>query len=345
MLQTSKVHIDSNNKDGIDLNVLYRLCYHSARLYNVGLYSVRQYYFNTKKYLPYNKNYHECKTNENYRSLLSDASIQILRIVDRDMNSFFKMIKLKNSGKYSDEIRLPHYKKKEGVMTMPIYGRSCKIQKNGTVKICLTKTFRELYNIDYERLTITIPKNLRSIPYFNEIRIVPLFDGKEFNIEFTYDTKYLNIKQTTEKANGYLSIDTGINNLLTCTFHSNSKPACAFIIDGRYIKNVNYYHNKKRKELMDIYIKNKSFDRMNTKRFRRLSNGRINRINNYFNHAVKTIIDFCLFNDVKNIIIGYNKNQKREINIGRIINKNSTSIPLYKLCFKLQSNCDLHGIN
>ena len=86
MLLTTKIHIDSTYKD---FDILYHLCYHSARMYNVGLYSVRQHFFNTNQYLSYYDNYHLCKTNENYSLLLTDTGQQILRLVDRDMKSFF----------------------------------------------------------------------------------------------------------------------------------------------------------------------------------------------------------------------------------------------------------------
>ncbi len=79
------------------LEIVKLLAYHSARLYNVGLYSVKQYYFNNNEYLPYAKNYHFCKENENYKLLLSDTSQQILRIVDRNFKSFFGLLKLKGS--------------------------------------------------------------------------------------------------------------------------------------------------------------------------------------------------------------------------------------------------------
>lgn len=344
MLLTTKVHIDSNNKDGIDIKVLYNLCYHSARLYNVGLYSVRQYYFNTKKYLNYNSNFKECKNNENYQILLSDSSQQILRLVDRDIQSFFRLLILKNSGKYSEKIRLPRYKDKEGIMSMPIQGRSCRIQKDGTVKIGLTKEFRELYNIDYKKLIITIPENILKAESFNEIRIIPIHNGKEFEIEFIYDSKYLNLQKVSENASGCLSIDVGVNNLMTCTLHSGSKPK-SFIIDGRYVKNVNYYYNKMTSKLKSDYSKNKSIDGMNTSRFGRLSNGRNNRINDYFNKSVKLITDICLSNNIKKVVIGYNKYQKQEINNGRVNNQNNVYIPLFKLRSKLQSKCELHGID
>ena len=40
---------------------LRRLCHLSKNMYNVGLYSVRQHFFKSKKYLNYKKNYHLCK--------------------------------------------------------------------------------------------------------------------------------------------------------------------------------------------------------------------------------------------------------------------------------------------
>ena len=344
MLLTTKVHIDNNNNDGIDIKVLYNLCYHSARLYNSGLYSVRQHYYNTKKYLNYNSNFKECKNNENYQILLSDSSQQILRLVDRDIQSFFRLLILKNSGKYSEKIRLPRYKDKEGIMSTPIQGRSCRIQKDGTVKIGLTKEFRELYNIDYNKLIITIPKNISKVESFNEIRIIPIHNGKEFEIEFVYDSKYLNLQKVSENASGYLSIDVGVNNLMTCTLHSSSKPK-SFIIDGRYVKNVNYYYNKMTSKLKSDYSKNKSIDGNNTNRFIKLSNGRNNRINDYFNKSVKLITDICLLYDIKTVVIGYNKYQKQEINNGNVNNQNNVYIPFFKLRSKLQSKCELYGID
>lgn len=101
MLLTTKVHI--NEKDS-RCNILRNLTYHSARMYNVGLYSVRQHFFKTKQYLPYKDNYHLCKINENYHLLLTDSSQQVLRVVDRDMKSFFKLIKLKEQGQYDKEL-------------------------------------------------------------------------------------------------------------------------------------------------------------------------------------------------------------------------------------------------
>lgn len=334
VLQTEKHH-------EVDLNILAHLCYHSARLYNVGLYSVRQHYFNTNSYLSYYANYHACKTNENYTILLSDTSQQILRLVDRDMQSFFKLLTLKKAGKYSAIVRLPKYKKSESLSTYVIQGRSCRIQKDGKVAIGLTKKFRELYGIEDRRILFTIPKNIQNVTEFKEIRIIPQFDGKQFSIEFIYES---NKQLRKAEGDGYMSIDLGVSNLASCTIFSNGD-AQQFIVDGRRLKSINHYYNKRAAMLKSAYAKNKSISSSNTRRMMRLMNGRYNRINDYFNRVVKILVNKCLDNGVTTLVIGYNKGQKQGISIGKVNNQNMVMIPFYKLRQKLQYQCELHGIS
>ena len=334
VLQTEKHH-------EVDLKILAHLCYHSARLYNVGLYSVRQHYFNTNSYLTYFTNCKVCKTNENYTILLSDTSQQILRLVDRDMQSFFKLLALKKVGKYSAAVRLPKYKKPETLSTYVVQGRSCRIQKDGKVAIGLTKKFRELYGIDDRRILFTIPKNIQNVTEFKEIRIIPQFNGKQFSIEFVYES---NKQLRKAEGDGYMSIDLGVSNLASCTIFSNGD-AQQFIVDGRRLKSINHYYNKKAAMLKSKYAKNKNILSSNTKRMIRLMNGRSNRINYYFNRAVKILVNKCLDNGVTTLVIGYNKEQKQNISIGKENNQNMVMIPFYKLRQKLQYQCELHGIS
>ena len=339
MYKTTKVLQTINNHE-IDLSILKAMCYHAARLYNVALYSIRQHYFNTNSYLSYNSNYHECKNNEHFKILLSDCSQQVLRTADRDMQSFFRLLILKKSGKYSDRINLPHYKKQEQVMVCPIQGRSCRIQKNGTVAIGLTKEFREKYNISERRILFTIPKNIKHIQQFQEIRIIPIHNGKEFSVEFIYQD---NTVKPQANGNGYMSIDLGVSNFAACTIFSNGD-ACQFLIDGRRLTNINHYYNKNISKLKSDYSKNKSLDSIYTNRMMRLINGRNNRITDYFNRVCHLLVNTCLSYGVSTIVIGYNKGQKQEINLGKVNNQNIVSIPYYKFRQKLETLCTEYGI-
>lgn len=339
MLQTTKVHIKNNHHYS---NILYNLCYHSARLYNVSLYSVRQHFFNTQQYLSYYDNYHECKSNENYTLLLTDTGQQILRLVDRDMKSFFRLLTLKKSGKYSNPVHLPKYKDKEGLITFAVQGRSVRLNKN-QIRIGLTKKFRELYNISIRYIDFTIPKHLQSIKQFNEVRVIPMYGGKEFSIEYIYDTKYLSSYKQIH-GEGYMSIDLGVNNLMACAVFSNGQ-FHQFLIDGKPLKNINAYYNKTIAHLKSQYSTNKTIKTSSTtKRMRRLYNGRSNRITDYFNKAVKLIIDKCFEYGVSHIVVGYNKGMKQEINMGVVNNQTIVSIPYHKLRSKLMNKCELHGI-
>ena len=340
MYKTTKVLQTIKNHE-VDLSILKAMCYHAARLYNVALYSIRQHYFNTNSYLSYNSNYHECKNNEHFKILLSDCSQQILRTADRDMQSFFRLLILKKSSKYSDRINLPHYKKQEQVMTCPIQGRSCRIQKNGTVAIGITKEFREKYNISERRILFTIPKNIKNITQFQEIRIIPLYNGKEFSVEFIYQD---NTIKPQANGNGHMSIDLGVSNFAACTIFSNGD-ACQFLIDGRRLTNINHYYNKNISKLKSDYSKNKSLDSIYTNRMIRLINGRNNRITDYFNRVCHLLVNVCVDYGVTTLVIGYNKGQKQGINLGAVNNQNVVSIPYHKFRQKLEQLCIEHGIS
>lgn len=339
MYKTTKI-LQTKQHHEVDLSILKAMCFHSARLYNVGLYSVRQHYFNTNTYLSYNSNYYECKGNENFKILLSDCSQQILRLVDRDFQSFFRLLILKKSNKYSEKVRLPHYKKKDAVMVCPIQGRSCRIQKDGKVAIGLTKEFREKYNISERRIIFTIPKNIRHIQQFQEIRIIPIHNGKEFSVEFIYNET--NVKPQVQ-GNGYMSIDLGVSNFAACTIFSNGD-AQQFLIDGRRLTNINHYYNKKVSELKSEYSKNQSITDDTTPRMMRLMNGRNNRLTDYFNRVCHFLINKCLAYGVSTLVIGYNKGQKQDINLGKVNNQKIVAIPYHKFRRKLESICSEYGI-
>ena len=316
-----------------EVEVVKQLSYYSARLYNVGLYSVRQYYFNNNTYLPYAKNYHECKTNENYKLLLSDTSQQILRIVDRNFKSFFALLKLKVKGKYSEKVKLPHYKKQDELMNITIQGRSARI-RDGYVIIGLSKAFKEKHNPSFKELKFKLPKNIKT-DKLQEVRIIPVFGGLEFDIEFVYKKE---IKPISVDKDKYLSIDMGLDNFATC-FDSND--GSSFIIDGRYIKSLNRHYNKQKAYYQSI------LDRQNikqSKRMIRLSRKRYNKINNYFNLAVKKITDYCIKHNIGNIVIGDFSDIKQNINIGKKNNQNFVSIPYGVFKRKLESKCEQLGI-
>jgi IS605 OrfB family transposase len=334
MILTQKNNLYLND---VDKFIIDKLSYHSARLYNSCVYNIRQYYFNNNTYLPFKEQYHQITSDDNFTILINDSSQQVLRMVDKNFRSFFSLIKLKQKGKYSSSVQIPKYLDKESGWSVFVQGRSARIKGN-KIYIGLTKKFRDLYSIEQKDLILDFPSNLSNIKQLQQLQIKPIYGGKQYEILFCYekpeDFKDLN-------RNNYLGLDCGLDNLLTGYDLGNKN---SFIIDGKPLKSVNHYYNKKKAKLQSIHEKNKLKEK-NTKRIIKLSEKRKNYINNYLNQTVNKIIKYCIKNDIGNIIIGDFKGIKNEINTGRVNNQNFVSIPYGILKRKLEAKCDYYGIN
>jgi len=87
MYKTQKNHLRLKKKEYLIVRTLCRL---SKNLYNYTLYVVRQYFFQNGKRLPYEKAYHLVKDNENFKLLPTHVAQQTMKVVDRNMRSFFQ---------------------------------------------------------------------------------------------------------------------------------------------------------------------------------------------------------------------------------------------------------------
>jgi putative transposase len=330
LVQKNKLKLNNNDKFIVD-----RLSYHSARLYNSCIYNIRQHYFNNNSFLPFKEQYHQITNDENFSILINDSSQQVLRMVEKNFKSFFSLLKLKQKGKYSNSVKIPNYLNKEDGWSIFIQGRSARIKGN-KIHIGLTKKFKELYNINQKELILDFPTNL-NVKKLQQVQIKPLYGGKEYEIMFCYEKENDNKKLNQ---NNYLSIDCGLDNLLTTFDTVNQK---SIIISGKQLKSVNQHYNKTKAKLQSTYEINKLKDK-NTKKFIKLSEYRKNYINNYFNQTVNKIVKYCLENNIGNIVIGDFKGIKQEINIGKKNNQNFVSVPYGILKRKLEAKCNYYGI-
>jgi IS605 OrfB family transposase len=308
---------------------LKELCHIAKNMYNVGLYNVRQYYFEQKEYLSYENNYRLSKENENYKLLNSNMAQQILKKVDGSFKSFFNLIKLAKKGKYDfSSIKLPKYLKEDGYFPL-IIGF---VRTNGNK---LTIPYSREYKKTHNPITITIPPLLVD-KKIKEIRIIPKNKARFFEIQYTYEVKeeQRNLDQT--KA---LAIDLGLNNLATCVTNLGK----SFIIDGRKLKSINQCYNKQNAKLQSI--KDKQGIKGITKRQYNLANNRNNKVNDYINKTCRHIINYCLGNHIGNLVIGYAETLQKNINLGRKNNQNFVNIPIGNIKEKLEYLCNLYGIN
>ena len=300
----------------------------AKNLTNEAIYNIRQYYFNKKKYLSYNENYKILKNSENYKKLNSNMAQQILKEVDGSFKSFFGLLKLAKNGQYDNKkIKLPKYLDKDGFTTLVI----------GFVRLkddMLIIPYSNSFKKTHKEIAIKLPPVLEG-KKIKEIRIIPKQHSRYFEIQYIYEVK--EVQRELNKEN-VLGIDLGIDNLCTCVTNTGA----SFIIDGRKLKSINQYYNKINAKLQSI--KDKQKIERTTLRQKRITRKRNNRINDYFSKAARTIVNYCLNNDIGKLVLGYNEDFQRKSNIGSINNQNFVNIPYGKLRDKLIYLCKLYGI-
>ncbi|MBU2061153.1 MAG: transposase [Bacteroidetes bacterium] len=330
MYRTQSNQIRQLSKD--QYNLLQKLCWHSARLYNFGLYSVRQNFFETKTYLPYPQNYHYCKTNENFQILPSVTGQQTLKVVDRSFKSFFGLLKAKKQNKYQSRISLPKYLPKDGYFQLVIPKNGFQI-KEDKIHIGISRQLKEETGL--KNIVLDFPTQIEK-GAVQEIRIIPQQKATFFKMEVVYKVKEqdLNLNQ-----DNVLSIDIGLSNLATCYDISNNR---AFIMDGKKLKSINYYWNKQNAKLQAI--KDKQNIKGCTKRQFLLKRKRENCVKDVMRKTAKYILDYCIEHNIGTIIVGHNKGWKQEINIGKRNNQNFVQVPFGYLMSILESKCQEYGL-
>jgi IS605 OrfB family transposase len=308
---------------------LKNLSHIAKNLYNSGVYNVRQYYFAEKEYLNYEKNYALCKDNENYKLLNSNMAQQILKEVDGVFKSFFGLLKLAKKGNYSfSSIRLPSYMPKDGYATLVIGF----VRLNGNKLII---PYSNAFRKEHKPISVNIPPILLD-KKIKEIRIIPKSNARFFEVQYTYEA--VEAQRELDKQNA-LAIDLGLDNLTACVTSLGK----SFIIDGRRLKSLNQWYNKQNAKLQSIKDKQKTNGI--TKKQSIITNNRNNAVSDYINKTCRHIINYCLDNDIGNLVIGYNETLQKDINLGKRTNQNFVNIPVGNIKQKLEYLCKLYGIN
>ena len=301
----------------------------AKNLTNEAIYNIRQYYFTEGAFLKYEKNYALLKSSPNYKVLNSNMAQQILKEVDGSFRSFFSLLKLAKQGRYDfKDCKLPHYLPKDGYTTL-IIGF---VRLNGN-KLILP--FSNSFKKTHKTVEIVIPPILLD-KEVKEIRIIPKANARFFEIQYIYKTECI---QRNLNKNHALALDLGINNLVTAV----SSDGNSFIIDGRRLKSINQWFNKKNARLQSIKDK-QGLGKKTTDRQKAIARDRNNKVNDYMNKTARKVIDYCITNDIGTLVVGYNETFQRSSHIGKRNNQNFVNIPYGKLRAKLEYLCELNGI-
>ena len=298
---------------------LDHLCLLSKNLYNVTLYTVRQYYFANKQFLNYqavNKLF-VSSHNPDYRALPAKVAKHTQMLVDRNFKSFFALLKLKAKGKYNQPIKIPSYLKKTGKQVVHYEKGALSFRKQGYIQLSKTevriKTGLTKENVQFVRI---VPRN------------------HYITIEIGYHVNEPELKSN----NNVLAIDIGVNNIASCVTTDGDK----LLVNGKPLKYINHNYNK---VVADAKSKLKTTHNQNSSKYiNQIINKRNNRLNDYLHKITTYIVNHAVSKNIGTIVVGYNKEWKQDTRMGKVNNQNFVHIPFYRLINMLEYKCRLKGI-
>ena len=302
------------------------LTFKAKNLYNHGLYLYRQSYFEHKNnpdvptltWVDIDKSLRK-QGHDDMRALPSKVANAVLKNLGENITSFWKLVRLKNSGKLAQKPKLPHYLHK----TDGRYALSFNYQTFGNKR----GTNNELF-LCPKGINLPIPTKVTNP---KQVRIVP--SRNNFIIEVIYDTEESAPKSTSK----YARIDLGVDNFATVTFSTQNKP---LIIKGLELKSINQGYNRliaKAQEMLPETCKtSKSIHRLWSRRSWILRT-KIHQMTAF----LATLFDEM---QIEKVFIGKNAGWKQKLPFGKKVKQRFTFLPYETFIEQLQYKCQLRGI-
>ena len=333
-------------KSHIDYDYIKIQLIESKEIYNFANYVLRQLYFknsNKHKYsLGFIEEYPTLKElfleyideNKQFTTLfykiicefskLKQYSINlkiVQNIVDKlknDWTSYWQLLKAKKDKTYNKKINIPAYKKKYNLVEYNNQVMSKKKLKLGYI------------GTDKMQQGIKIAKKHQNL----NCKCFRIYEKHDKLVcELIYEKDITKVEKTDKVA----SIDLGLENLFTIAFNYNKK---GISIKGTKLKAVNQYFNKLKASLQSM-LPHKQYT---SKLINQLMYKREEQLRNYIGYYTNKLIEILKKEKISKLIVGYNKNWKQNINIGKANNQNFVNIPFRKILDILRYKLEENGI-
>ena len=319
--QQQLIHTDDSTRA-----VLEFICSEANKLSNCAIYYCRQMFFKARKYVSNYELDETMKSNLHFKALRSAVAQQACHKVGDSFKSYRKLSKLYREGKLTDKPRLPKYRKKGGMTVASYPARWLKVI-DGQVRFTLGKQVKAWFGIDSFNLPMPSNLDFRDV---KEIRILPR--NRCFYAEFVYKQKDVNSKVNRSNI---LALDPGLNNLLTGV----STIGKSFIIDGKKIKSINQYYNKK-----VAFLKKGKPQGYWDDQLASLSEKRNRQFRDIKNKVARFLINWCLNNNVGTIVHGWSQGIKNKSQMSKKINQEFVTIPNAAIKNRIEQLATQYGI-
>lgn len=302
---------------------LSELCHQCKNLYNLGLYYINNYYEIMEIYLNWYDTKWMLKESVPFKKLPAQVAQNVLKMLHKNCKSFF-------NNKQNKKKSFPKFLKKDGEFI------ACFNHQHIPQKKQLSKN-KQKRMLHFPKKTNLEPIEIEtSFPELQQIRIIPKNDI--YNLEIIYN--HISIQDLKLNKNRMIAIDIGVNNLACIVNNIGLQPIS---INGRPLKSINQFYNKKSAEYQSI--SKKENEKWDTRRLQKLRRIRNLKVKDYIHKTTRIIIDYCIENNIGTMIIGKNKGWKQNIDLGKVNNQKFVQIPFDILISQLQYKADLIGID
>lgn len=301
--------------------ILEFLCSESTKLANCGTYYARQLFFQTGKTPSKFDLINQLTNNIHFEAMYSQVAQQCLISVAESFKSYVGLLKGIKKGTVTQKPRLPGYRK--GGLNLATFPSQAVKLKDGELRFPLGSKVKAWFGLD--AFYIAMPTNLE-YKSIKEYRIQPR--NNQFYLELVY--KIPNFK-TIQDVDKVLSIDHGLNNWLTCV----SNVGTSFLIDGRKLKSMNQWFNKR-----VSVLKENQAQGFWSKQLAAITEKRNRQMRDAVNKAARIVLMHCVQNQIGTVIFGWNQGQKDSINLGSKTNQKFVQIPTARLKDRIAQLCE-----
>lgn len=319
-------------------NIVGHLGYAAFKFWNVLNYERLHYKEMGLKEYPdwyYQKKAH--KDNFFARNLPSQTAQQVAKLLEEAWNSYFALLK-------NGKIKNPHPPRFKQDKMPVIFIQNAIVQNGGNIRLSLPKQLKEFmkqeYGIDDNYLYLSNPV-FEGIDSIKQIKLYPPDVNGECRCLVIYEVDDSVMK---EDNGNYLSIDLGINNLMTCYSNVSGE---TFIVGRKYLSLERKYLKQIERIQSQWYLaqKKKGVEYpKSSKHIMRLYEKKNNCINDYIHKITREVISYCLTNNINTVVVGDITGIREGFNKGSELNQKMHSLPFKKLVDKLTYKAEDAGI-
>ena len=320
-------------------NIIGHMCYAAFKLWNVLNYERRNYSelgFDTMPSCRVQKMQH--KADLFARSLPSQTAQDVANRLDWAWKSYFAL--LKTGGVQNP--KPPRFKQDKIPVTYMQNGIA-RVNDN-TLRLLLPKQLKqhmtEKYGIDDDYLYLT---NLvfEGIDNIKQIKLYPPDDNGYMDMIVIYEVEDVEAKPDNGR---YLSIDPGLNNILTCYGSTNGETFILgkhlFSIERKHLKTI----GKVQSEWYSVQAKAGVKYPKSSKHIQSLYRKMNNCLDDYTHKITRWLTDYCVENEINTVIFGDITHIRDNFDKGNVLNQKMHSWPFRRILEKLRYKLALEGI-